>query len=690
MVSGSTRRGRLGSLRTLLLLAAMGSLTLALPLGGAGRSAGPPALAPRGAAETPAVAPTPARSVTAAAATLSVAGATPRAVELSWTEQDDLDFENYTLELSTSGSNGPWTVAFVETDDADTTYLDDALTPGASYNWRVLTYALLTAGAASNVLNETQPTLPYLGFTTPSSTSASFDWTNNASYGGDIGFTSYGLYESENGMPASLAATFSSVGDLTDELSGLASGASYAFYVNTTDCLGGCGTGSAVPSVTESNVITFGTIRPLTVSISWDHDVVDAGQSDYFSCTPSGGQAPYTFGWAFATANYTPGLSSESHAFAAPGSPFISCLVTDAASDEASANTSILVDAPPTVAIDLNRTTADVGEPTAFGCASSNGTSPVEVGWTFGNGATSNAPNTTYTYASNGTYVATCTAEDYTGTIASSSQIVNISKDPTSVLSDSSDAAAPRTVLTFSDALALGRAPFSDPVWGFGDGNGSSGSPAYHAYDAPGSYTVWARAVDANGIAVNATETVVISPVLLTVGSLPSQLTEGTNYTFSASASGGAGGPYAYSWTFGTGSPVTNASLVRHFKVTGTMHVELAVTDRLGEPAYHNFTLTVVAAPVPATSTASAVAGSGLWILVPALLVGVLVGVLALGFFRRREERPSSGAAQYVLPTDPERTLKGVAVCRNCGTPNNAARESCSSCGADLRTPIFG
>jgi PKD repeat protein len=691
MVSGSIVLRRRALLRSWRPWAAAALLLCLLGTTVAGAPTVPTLAPPRAAAPLPAPHDTP-RAVPAsprsAASTLTITGQTPRAAELSWTSPTVLDFENYTLEYSTQGASGTFTVATVITSQTTLTYVDNDLTPGANYTWKLLIYALIgTSTGNGNEVVATQPTLPYLTFSSPTSTSAAFAWTNNASYGGSLAFGSYGIFESENGAAPTRVALLTEADQNDDVVTGLPSGQSYTFYVNTTDCISGCGTASNT-SVTESNAVTFGTIRPLVASISAERSLLDVGQPDYFTCTPSGGSAPYTFSWDYGNNSSAPGEAAESHAFASPGAPTVSCLVTDASLSQSSAATSLTVDPDPVLNLTINRTTADRGEPIAFGCTSTNGTAPVGLGWSFGNGASAATANTSYGYPSNGSFVATCTATDFTGTVTSEGRLINISTDPSAMLQATELAVAPGTPVSVAVVLSGGVGPFSTPAWSYGDGGQSTGNDLEHVYTKAGNFTVEVRAVDANGIAANASVRITVSPVSVVVSALPTTLTIGVNYSFTATPSGGAGGPYNVTWTFGNGNLVVGDSVLHHFKDTGPAKVELSVSDRAGATTYRNLSLTIVAPTTPSAS--SSVWQNGFWILIPALIVALLVGLLALGFFRRREERPSSGAAQYVLPTDPERTLKGVRVCRNCGTPNNAARESCSSCGAELGSSLFG
>lgn len=645
-----------------------------------------PSLAPVATADhLPAASP---RAPHPAAVTLTVDGATPRAISLTWTAAANFGFSNYTLQMSTVGAAGPWTTLQVITSASDTSYTSDSLTPGATYYWQVVSNNLF-ASSDSNVVSEAQPTLAYLSVTTPTGSSAQFGWTNNASYGGSLAFLNYTLLESENGDPATVAGVVTSQSTLELQLDGLAAGASYAFYLNTTDCVLGCGTASPTPSITESNVVDVGTPRPLVASISADRSVVDVGQADFVACTPSGGVAPYSFTWTFGNASPVAGQSSESVAFNRSGEPTVACLVSDSASSSSSAATTLTVNPAPQVEVSVNRSAADPGQAIGYLCTGTNGTAPLAYGWEFGDGGSASGASAAHAYGANGTFAASCTVTDFTGTQVTSTVPLTISPAAMGAIGADASTAAPGTLVRFTSSFTGGPGSFGTASWRFGDGATATGTTASHSYASAGTFNVSVRAVDGNGAVATANYLVTITPLTILLGKLPATLLLGTAYTFAATVGGGGGGPYTVTWGFSNGGNVTGTSTTHAFRTAGTYKLSVAATDRLGARSYLNLSL-VAGGPVGTGPTSGGLAIPAYWPVLPALLAGVVVALLALGYYRRREERPTSGAAQYVLPTDPGRTLKGTLVCRNCGTPNNAARESCSMCGAEITPTLFG
>ena len=160
----------------------------------------------------------------------------------------------------------------------------------------------------------------------------------------------------------------------------------------------------------------------------------------------------------------------------------------------------------------------------------------------------------------------------------------------------------------------------------------------------------------------------------------------GTSARFVAVATGGAGGPYNVSWSFGDGARAYGPQVSHAFPTAGTYHPTVQVRDRLGAGAVQN--LSAVTSAVPPASPGKTLST---WLPLIAGTIALVLGTLgALQLYRRAEAAPYLGSLQWVPQTGPNRTLKGLRVCRNCGTPNNAAREGCSACGAPLGSSIFG
>jgi hypothetical protein len=582
------------------------------------------------------------------------------------------------VDESTAGAGGPWTVLATYTTSTETTFGTGSLTPGADYWWEVISYTSLGGSSTSNVLGTVQPPVAGLNVTKPAPTSAEFNWTNNASYGGTLGFVSYELFEDKNGSAAQLVASIVNPSVLTYTVTGLPGGSGYSFYLNTTDCYANCGGAGEGFSTTSSNVVTFGTPQALGASVSASRSFVDAGEADLFNCNPTGGVTPYFFDWSFAGGPSQPGDQSISHGFAA-GSGSASCKVTDHTGANYTAATSVTVNPAPSIDASVNRSTADVGQPVGFNCVPSNGSPPFSTSWSYGDGSPGGAADSSHAYSSPATVVASCTATDQADVEVSQLYTLTISPVPAVSASVNSLYAAPLTLLSFTGVAENGTGTFTDTHWNFGDGTIAHGARVTHVYTTAGNYTASFHATDSNGPSASQALAITIRPLLVTLVADPTATHPGVKVTFTANASGGAGGPYNYSWTFGDGTVGYGASVVHTYSGANTYHPGLVVSDPLGAKALPSLATVAVTTPPAPTPAVSA------WtILAIALLAGLLIGLVAYSRLRRSESEQLSSQAPWVPRTDPSRTVRGVKVCRACGTANLPIRSTCEACGADL------
>lgn len=650
------RLGISGALLLLLALAIVPVATNAAP-------AAPPS-APVGTAVTP-----------AAGMTLSLTGDVPSAVALSWTATGV--FPTYTLQVSTNGSSGPF--ATVSTGSA-TTYLATGLQPGATYWWYV-TEAGLLGSASSNVLNVTQPTVADLTDSVVSSTALWFNWTNNATYGGGLAFVSYVLMESVGGLPASAVATLTNAAPRTTNITGLNPGASYLFYLNTTDCTAGCGASGATLAVTESNAITYGTPLALSASMSVTRFTVDVAQQDLFTCTPSGGQSPFTFSWDWGNGTYVAGTETNAHAFATTGGVTVDCQVKDHLGSTAATGTTIVVTADPVVNVTANRTAVDLGQAITFNCTGSGGVPPYALLWSFGDGGSSSTSEPVHTYTGAGTFQVYCVLTDGTATQAAGNVSITVSPKLQVTAASSATAAAPGTSLTFTAAPINGSGTYPTIAWSFGDGGASAGLVAHHLFAAAGDFQVNVSVRDTNGGAATASLRVTIAPLDVTFARAPpTSGATGITVSYNANATGGAGGPYNYTWSFDDGTTAYGASVTHTFHTAGTYHVTLQVSDRLGATNVTTFSPLVVSAPPAPTPLVSAPL-----LLALALIVAIVAFLIGAMIRRRRHDRQFAAVAGRVPVTDTDRLVRGSRVCRVCGTTNVGLRTTCEACGASLR-----
>lgn len=626
--------------------------------------------------------PLPASATPQATATLTSTGISPTVLGLSWTAAAALGFGNYTVERSPNGSTGPWTSVTVLTSSTSTTFTDTQLAPGSVAWWQVVSTGLFPE--TTNALEVTQASLALLNFTTPTSSSVQFNWTNDETYGAALTYVSYSLFESIDGGTPSSVTTIAAIGTETYTVQGLSPASSYAFFLDTTDCLSGCSTGAPVDSITSSNVVTFGTPLPLTATVTPVRSTIDVGQADLLTCSPSGGVSPFQFAWDSGNGTFVPGGSAVSLSYPDSGPETVTCQVTDTASTQVTATTVLTVNPLPVLTLETNRTAVDVGQPVAFTCTSVNGTAPVTLSWAFGDGAQTSGGLTSHTYATPGAFLAACSGVDGTGTVVQASTAVVASPDPDVSATASASTAAPGTSLSFHATATNGSGAFTNYTWTFGDGALGYGAALTHAFSAPSTYSVHVTVVDSNGGSATATTSVKVSNLLAgaTVDSTAASV--GSAIDFRAAPSGGAGGPYNVTWTFGDGTTGYGVNVSHDYSAGGTFQPSVTVTDALGAQnttALPAITVTVPPIPGPWFTSLDAV------LLLAFLVLLAIVAVLALR--RRRIEAKLATVQGRIPPTDPNEVTKGARVCRNCGTSNLPLRETCVNCGRSLRRSPF-
>ncbi|HYK94203.1 MAG TPA: PKD domain-containing protein [Thermoplasmata archaeon] len=617
-----------------------------------------------------------------AAMTLSSPGADPSAVILQWTATTSLTFSSYTVLYSTNGSTGPWASAGVVTAQATTTFAASGLSPGTEYWWEIAENDAVFPTQYSNILPVVQPTLAFLTSSFLTASDVQLNWTNNATYGGPLTFESYLLYEVVGTAEASLAATVTNVSTRTATVTGLSSGSSYLFYLYTTDCLSGCGGGGPTLAQSESNSVTIGTPLPLSASVTPLRNAVDVGQQDLFTCTPSGGQSPYRFAWDLGNGSYVPGSGSIATSFSSPGPAVVTCRITDNRSTVVTNAVTITVAVDPVVDLVVSRSIAEAGQSIVFNCTPSLGLSPYSTQWVYGDGTGDSTALAVHGYSAAGRFVATCTASDTTGTQASGHVTITIDPAVAVTVTANSTAAAPRTNLTFAAQPVNGSGVYQTYNWSFGDGTVVNGTAptTTHAFSGVGNFSVSADVVDTLGGSARASTTVVVSAIAVSLGSFPTSATSGNLVDFSASAQGGAGAPYRFTWEFGDGTGTSGAHVNHSYAADGSFVPHLTVTDRLGSSTTVTLASIQVSPPPPPVP----LIGPEVLLLL-AILLGAMGAVILEWRHRRVSDRAYPALAGRVPAADPARLVRGRRVCRMCGHPNLGIRETCEACGASLR-----
>jgi len=198
------------------------------------------------------------------------------------------------------------------------------------------------------------------------------------------------------------------------------------------------------------------------------------------------------------------------------------------------------------------------------------------------------------TYDDQGTFTVTLTVTDNDGATGSASASVTVSNAAPAIGTVSAPDGDEGVAIAFS-ATATDVA--ADPLtyaWDFGDGNSGSGASANHSYDDDGTYTVTVTVTDDEGASSSSSETVVVANVAPDISTVAAPSgDEGTQLSFSATATDVPADPLTYAWDFGDGNTGTGASPTHTYADDGSYSVTVTVTDDEGASSSSTVTATV-------------------------------------------------------------------------------------------------
>src|SRR3989454_1162654 len=362
-------------------------------------------------------------------------------------------------------------------------------------------------------------------------------------------------------------------------------GGSYSPTVTASDSLGGA---KDAPTQTVS---VSAPPAPLGATVNAPRRAADVDQSVSFTCSATGGTAPYSYAWTFGDGNTGSG-PAVSHVYQSAGAMTVTCTATDSASATAAGSTSVDVSPSPSVGAYANPSAAVPGTSLTFSAQATGG------------------PAGSHRYPSSGNYAPFVRATDSLGasrTVALSPIAVSsVSGPPPQPLSVtmSMSTSLPRVNESVSlSGRGQGGAGGYTCTWDFGDGGSSTACSTSHAWGAVGHYALIVVLSDSGGNRTSDSRTVDVQPDLGPPGG-PLNVTfrmttslAAVNETVSFVETGGGGsGGYTCSWDFGDNASATSCSASHAWNATGSYRVLLSVSDSSGHHGSSAQTVDVIMA----------------------------------------------------------------------------------------------
>lgn len=427
-------------------------------------------------------------------------------------------------------------------------------------------------------------------------------------------FASYTLQysvTSSNGPWVTFAVYTSNTENAT-VLYGMTPGSTYWWQEVDADCIGGSTTSNQLQETQPASASLSATLQSSTTAqFTWTNSAQYGGfiGFDSYQLMESINGGPYSPALTITTEATLSGTLT----LAASTSYQFYLNTTDACTGcspalyfySASNSVPLGTPAPLVASAQVRPASVDVGQTATFTCAAAGGTAPYSYGWAFGDGSTGTGSTLGHVYSTPGAMTATCTVTDNSGVTSIAPVGITVDPAPQVAASVNHAAASPGFSLTFTATPTGGTGLFSSFVWTFGDGSTATGSVVSHSFAKPGSYTAQVTVTDTNGETAQASVPFTIANLSITAGESASSGVPGVSLTFTAAASGGAGGPYTFIWNFGDGATGNGSSVTHIYAHPGTYSPSVTVTDALGGKNATRLAPITIFAPLTALIQAS-------------------------------------------------------------------------------------
>jgi hypothetical protein len=316
------------------------------------------------------------------------------------------------------------------------------------------------------------------------------------------------------------------------------SAGSYTVFLNVTDNTG----------LRAESKVAFITVNPApSVSISPASVTLDAGQSQQFTSTVTGGTSPYTYQW-YMNGTAVSGATNSSYTFSSSsaGTFLIYVNVTDNLGIEAGSNTvTVTVHSGLGVSVSPSSVTMDVGQPQTFTSSISGGTSPYTYQWYLNGSVVTGATGSSWTFTpssagSYSVYVKVTDSASSPNAAQSSSASVTVNSALSIGISPSSATLNVGKSQTFTSSVSGGMSPYTYQWYMNGTAVSGATSSTWIFMSSPGSYSVYVNITDNAGFRAksNIASITVNSPSVTVKSSssspLPLSVSEMIPYVFAA------------------------------------------------------------------------------------------------------------------------------------------------------------
>ena len=301
------------------------------------------------------------------------------------------------------------------------------------------------------------------------------------------------------------------------------------------------------------------------------------------------------------------------------------------------------------------------GVPLVFHCTE-RGFGGMFYNWTMGDGSSFRGSVVSYAYRNPGVVHARCVADrvigglDYLAGATVTLTVVGVSVQ----LNASVTEAAPGNTVDLRVTTTGGSSPWTEYDWIL-PGNASAtraGATATVSWQTLGNHQAAVNVVDAVGDTGSASVSVTVASLAVAAGVNTSESYVGAPLAFSALVSGGAGGGYAFDWSWGDGSNDGSGNPAAHvYPMAGNFSVSVTVSDPLGNRVTSlALNLSIADNPTVAIALRSATATAGSNVSLNAQITGGFSPYACAWSFGDGSSNGScatahrwSGAGQYVV-----------------------------------------